>query len=47
MGILGPVARSNYKEGVEIAVLDRIVQSMAQTCQEGGLKIVAGDTKEL
>lgn len=35
------------EEGLEIALLDRIVQSMAQTCRECGVKIVAGDTKVL
>jgi hydrogenase expression/formation protein HypE len=35
------------EEGLEIALLDRIVRSMAQTCQECGVKIVAGDTKVL
>ena len=35
------------EEGLEIALLDRIVQSMAKTCQECGVKIVAGDTKVL
>ncbi|MEY3788468.1 MAG: nickel-iron hydrogenase, metallocenter assembly protein [Pseudomonadota bacterium] len=35
------------EEGLEIALLDRIVQSMAKTCRECGVKIVAGDTKVL
>ena len=35
------------EEGLEIALLDRIVQSMAKTCIECGVKIVAGDTKVL
>jgi hydrogenase expression/formation protein HypE len=35
------------EEGLEIALLDRIVQGMAKTCQECGVKIVAGDTKVL
>ena len=35
------------EEGLEIALLDRIVQSMAKACQECGVKIVAGDTKVL
>lgn len=35
------------EEGLEIALLDRIVQSMAQACRECGVKIVAGDTKVL
>ena len=33
------------EEGLEIALLDRIVQSMAQACRDCGVKIVAGDTK--
>jgi hydrogenase expression/formation protein HypE len=35
------------EEGLEIALLDRIVQSMAKTCAECAVKIVAGDTKVL
>ncbi len=35
------------EEGLEIALLDRIVQSMAKTCVDCGVKIVAGDTKVL
>jgi hydrogenase expression/formation protein HypE len=35
------------EEGLEIDLLDRIVQSMARTCLECGVKIVAGDTKVL
>ena len=35
------------EEGLEIAQLDRIVQSMAKACHECGVKIVAGDTKVL
>jgi hydrogenase expression/formation protein HypE len=35
------------EEGLEIALLDRIIQSMAKTCRECGVKIVAGDTKVL
>jgi hydrogenase expression/formation protein HypE len=35
------------EEGLDIAVLDRVVQSMAQTCRECEVKIVAGDTKVL
>ena len=35
------------EEGLEIALLDRIVQSMAQACRDCGVKIVAGDTKVL
>lgn len=33
------------EEGLEIAELERIVESMAKTAQEAGVKIVAGDTK--
>ena len=35
------------EEGLDIALLDRVVQSMAKTCAEWGVKIVAGDTKVL
>lgn len=35
------------EEGLEVALLDRIVQSMSKACQECGVKIVAGDTKVL
>ena len=35
------------EEGLEMALLNRIVQSMAKACQECGVKIVAGDTKVL
>ena len=35
------------EEGLEIALLDRIVQSMAQACRECDVKVVAGDTKVL
>ena len=35
------------EEGLEIALLDRIVRSMAQACRDCGVKIVAGDTKVL
>lgn len=35
------------EEGLEIALLDRIVQSMAKACKECCVKIVAGDTKVL
>lgn len=35
------------EEGLEVAVLDRIVGSMAQACQESQVCIVAGDTKVL
>ena len=33
------------EEGLALAVLDRVVQSMAQACLECDVKIVAGDTK--
>ena len=33
------------EEGADIQQLKRIVESMAQTAQEAGVKIVAGDTK--
>ena len=33
------------EEGVEVETLRRIVKSMAETAQEAGVKIVAGDTK--
>lgn len=33
------------EEGLDIALLDRIVKSMADTCKEAGVKIVSGDTK--
>ena len=35
------------EEGLEIALLDRVVQSMAQACRDCAVKIVAGDTKVL
>ena len=35
------------EEGLELKVLDRIVQSMAQACVECDVKIVTGDTKVL
>ncbi|MDD1618634.1 MAG: AIR synthase related protein, partial [Methylococcaceae bacterium] len=35
------------EEGLEIALLDRIVQSMAKACRDSDVKIVAGDTKVL
>lgn len=35
------------EEGLEIAVLDRIVASMAQACAACGVAVVAGDTKVL
>lgn len=33
------------EEGFEVARLERIVEAMANTCKEVGVKIVAGDTK--
>ncbi len=35
------------EEGLEVAVLDRVLQSMAQACHESEVCIVAGDTKVL
>jgi len=35
------------EEGLEVALLDRVLQSMAQACRESGVCIVAGDTKVL
>ena len=35
------------EEGLEIVVLDRIVQSLAKAARESGVKVVAGDTKVL
>jgi len=35
------------EEGLEVAQLDRIVQSLAKTARETGVKVVAGDTKVL
>ena len=35
------------EEGLEIVVLDRIVQSMARAAKASGVKVVAGDTKVL
>ena len=35
------------EEGLEIALLDRVVKSMAQACRDCDVKIVAGDTKVL
>ncbi|MBE0437739.1 MAG: hydrogenase expression/formation protein HypE [Methylomicrobium sp.] len=35
------------EEGLEIAVLDRLIRSMAEACRECGVDIVAGDTKVL
>jgi hydrogenase expression/formation protein HypE len=33
------------EEGLELAVLERVVISMAETAREAGVKVVAGDTK--
>ena len=35
------------EEGLEIALLDRILESMAQACQDSNVHVVAGDTKVL
>jgi hydrogenase expression/formation protein HypE len=35
------------EEGLEIALLERVLQSMAQACRESNVRIVAGDTKVL
>lgn len=35
------------EEGLEIAVLDRVLASMAEACRESRVKVVAGDTKVL
>ena len=35
------------EEGLEIATLDRIIKKLAQTAEEIGVKVVAGDTKVL
>ncbi len=35
------------EEGLEIAVLDRVLESMAQACKECQVSVVAGDTKVL
>lgn len=35
------------EEGLEIAVLDRVLRSMAQACRESKVRVVAGDTKVL
>lgn len=35
------------EEGLELQLLDRIIQSMAETCKDCQVKIVAGDTKVL
>ncbi|HID81043.1 MAG TPA: hydrogenase expression/formation protein HypE [Chromatiales bacterium] len=33
------------EEGLEISLLDRLIQSLAETAKEAGVRIVAGDTK--
>ena len=35
------------EEGLEVAILDRVLASMAQACQDSNVKVVAGDTKVL
>ncbi|MDP2903661.1 MAG: hydrogenase expression/formation protein HypE [Methylovulum sp.] len=35
------------EEGLEIELLDRVLKSMAQACQDSKVKVVAGDTKVL
>lgn len=35
------------EEGLEVALLDRVLASMATACQESKVKVVAGDTKVL
>lgn len=35
------------EEGLEVAVLDRVLESMAQACRESNVRVVAGDTKVL
>ncbi len=35
------------EEGLEVAVLDRVLASMAQACRESRVRMVAGDTKVL
>lgn len=35
------------EEGLELAVLERVLASMARACRECGVKVVAGDTKVL
>ncbi len=35
------------EEGLEVAVLDRLLESMAQACRESKVRVVAGDTKVL
>lgn len=35
------------EEGLEVALLDRVLQSMSQACHESNVRVVAGDTKVL
>jgi hydrogenase expression/formation protein HypE len=35
------------EEGLEVAVLDRVLESMAQACRDSNVRVVAGDTKVL
>ncbi|MGZ4960676.1 MAG: hydrogenase expression/formation protein HypE [Methylomonas sp.] len=35
------------EEGLEIAILDRVLESMAEACRESNVHVVAGDTKVL
>lgn len=35
------------EEGLEVALLDRVLASMARACRESGVRVVAGDTKVL
>lgn len=35
------------EEGLEVALLDRVLASMAQACRESNVRVVAGDTKVL
>ncbi|OAI18823.1 hydrogenase expression/formation protein HypE [Methylomonas lenta] len=35
------------EEGLEVALLDRVLESMAQACRESNVSVVAGDTKVL
>lgn len=35
------------EEGLEVALLDRVLQSMAQACRDSNVYVVAGDTKVL
>ena len=35
------------EEGLEVALLDRVLQSMSQACHQSNVRVVAGDTKVL